>query len=110
MSEFSTSTFLLCRLSRHGLYRRKAFDKVLRQSVSACQELRIVIRNPHLPTRVLPNKDLQRKVDGNAGSSLHERRSGLGVSKDQQFCRWHLHSRLLRLTAVVDQGKESNSL
>src|SRR5712691_8058352 len=55
-----------------------------------------VIGNPHLSFAILPNQNLERKVDGTAGRGEHERCSCLGAAKNNQLRRTHLEPCLFR--------------
>jgi hypothetical protein len=100
---------LLC-LSRQCFYDGDILQELLRQTVPLHNVVRAVVRNPNFLLAIFPNKNLQRQVDGNAGSSQHQRCARLGTAKNQQLSRTHAHSQLFCFSAVVDQCKQSDSL
>src|ERR1035438_7694660 len=58
---------------------------------------------------VLPNENLQRQIDGDAGSREHQRSTGHWVPKDQQLRWWHCQTGSLGLAAMVDHSKQGDS-
>ena len=70
---------------------------------------RAIVGDPDFAFAVLPNQDLQRQIDRDAGRGNHERRSGFRIAEYQELGGPHLHSGSFRLTTVIDQGKQLDS-
>ena len=62
-----------------------------------------VVRHPDLAPDILPDQDLEGKVDRDAGSGQHQRGAGLWVAKDQELGRRHCHADASRFSAVVHE-------
>src|SRR5580692_10664547 len=89
---------------------RNVWKQILRKVMPLLQIRGAVIGDPHLPGRVLPDKNLEREIDGDAWSGKHNWRASLRAPEDQQFGGRHFHSHLLRFSAMVNQREESYAL
>src|SRR5579863_7643285 len=97
---------LLCEESHGG----KVLHQFMRDAMAPSQIFRTVIRNQHVAFIVLPYEDLQRKIDRAGRSREHHWSACLGAAEDEQLRGLHLQSGFLRLSAVIDEGKEGHSL
>lgn len=57
-----------------------------------------------------PKATFQKKIDRAAWRRKHQRSTSFRTSKDQQFCRRHLHSDLLGFSAVINQSEQRDQL
>lgn len=62
--------------------------------------------DPDLSLGVLPNQDLEWKIDGAAGRCQHHGRTRLWISKDEKFRRAHFQSDFRRFATVIDQREQ----
>src|ERR1700728_1276974 len=81
-------------------------QQLLRYPMPRSEVRRTVVSDRDAAILILPNKYLERKVDGTAWGREHERRSRLWISEDQQLGRRHCHPRLRGFTTVIDDGKQ----
>src|ERR1035437_3559457 len=70
---------------------------------------RIVVGEPDLPLRVLPEQCFQWQVNRKSGSGLHQRGSALRTAKDEQLGRPHGESNLRGLAAVVHAREDGDA-
>jgi hypothetical protein len=64
---------------RCGANRCNLWPQLLRQSVPFLQIRRAVVRHSDCPRAIFPDQDLEREIDGDAGSGQHHRRFDLGA-------------------------------
>src|SRR5215831_6093428 len=70
--------------ARHGVDRRLGCG---RQSVALREPARLVIGQPNLAIRILPDQRLQWQVDADGLVGLHQRRARLGVAEHEHLGR-----------------------
>src|SRR6188474_910475 len=66
---------------------------------------RIVVRKPSFSLRVLPNYRFQWQIDADLLTYLHEWRTRLGVTEDQEFCRSQWKTDLRRCSRMINARK-----
>ena len=66
---------------------------------------RVIVRDLDVAGLVFPYEKLQRKIDGNARGSEHERRSRFRVAEDHEFGGRHSHANFDGAGAVIDHGE-----
>src|ERR1035437_643065 len=97
------------RLPEQRTYRGNVGEQLLGNVVALLQVQRIVVGEPNLSLRVLPEQRFQGQIDRNTGSSLHQGSSALRTAEDEQLGRPHGQPDLRSLAAVIDAREDGDA-
>lgn len=101
---------LLRRLGCQRFYDGNVRNEFLRQVMPGLKVSQAIVRDPDFTVAVLPNQNLERQIDRDAGRRNHQRRSGFRTAEYQKLGGPHLHSGFFCFTAVIDHGKQLYAL
>ena len=107
--ELAAGRVSACGVGGEGIDDCDVLEQVIGDVVTVHQVLRAAVGEPGFSCGVFTDEDFQGKVDSNAGSGEHQRRSSFGAAEDEQLGGRHGQSDFCGFAAVIDQREEGGT-